>query len=144
MAIETCRTIVYPWQCDAMRHFATQHYMRVFDDATWQLLGYLGYQPRDAGSTRRGWVDVRHEINYRRELLSGDLLVTRSFVARVGTKSITYEHRIHRAQEAKEICATMVGVAVFFDLERRVAIEITEELRRAAEGFGADSANILE
>jgi acyl-CoA thioester hydrolase len=127
-----------------MRHFATQRYMRVFDDATWQLLGYLGYQPRDAGSTRRGWVDVRHEINYRRELLSGDLLVTRSFIARVGTKSITYEHHIHRAQEARKICATMVGVAAYFDLERRVAIEITEELRKAAAGFGADPPNSLE
>jgi acyl-CoA thioester hydrolase len=133
MAVETCRTIVYPWQCDAMQHFATQHYMRVFDDATWHLLGYLGYQPHDAGRTRRGWVDVRHEIEYRRELISGDLLVTRSFVFSVGGKSITYCHQISRAHDPLEICTVMTGVTAFFDLDRRAATGITDDFRSAAE-----------
>jgi acyl-CoA thioesterase FadM len=75
--IETARSVVYPWLCDSMGHLATQHYMRVFDDATYHLLGRLGYSLHDSAKTRRGWADVSHSIKYRRELLAGDLAYDR-------------------------------------------------------------------
>ena len=132
MEYEAARTVVYPWNCDSMGHFATQHYMKVFDDATYHLLGALGYSLRDAGETRRGWADVSHKISYLRELRAGDLLVAYSSVQRVGNKSLTYRTRLVRAEEPQEDCAVLIGVVVHFDLERRCALVLPDAIRAAA------------
>jgi acyl-CoA thioester hydrolase len=132
MEYEAARTVVYPWNCDSMGHFATQHYMKVFDDATYHLLGALGYSLRDAGKTRRGWADVSHKINYLRELRVGDLVVALSSVQRVGNKSLTYRTRLVRAEEPQEDCAVLTGVVVHFDLEQRCALVLPDAIRAAA------------
>jgi len=132
MEYEAARTVVYPWNCDSMGHFATQHYMKVFDDATYHLLGALGYSLRDAGETRRGWADVSHKINYLRELRVGDLVVALSSVQRVGNKSLTYRTRLVRAEEPQEDCAVLTGVVVHFDLEQRCALVLPDAIRAAA------------
>jgi acyl-CoA thioester hydrolase len=133
MEIETCRTVVYPWLCDFNQHLATQNYMAVFDDATAHLLGYLGYVPREIPQTNLGFADVRHEISYKKELLAGDLLLTRSSVVRLGTKSFTYRHRLIRLGDDEQESAVMIGVAVHFDLTRRVALELSGEFRANAQ-----------
>ncbi len=133
MEIETCRTVVYPWLCDFNRHFATQNYMAVFDDATAQLLGYLGCLPRDIPLTNLGFADVKHEISYKKELLAGDLLLTKSSIVRLGRKSVTYQHRLIRLGNGDAECAEMIGVAVHFDLNRRVAIELSDAFRENAQ-----------
>jgi acyl-CoA thioester hydrolase len=132
MEYEAARTVVYPWNCDSMGHFATQHYMKVFDDATYHLLGALGYSLRDAGETRRGWADVSHKINYLKELRAGDLLVALSSVQNVGNKSLTYRTRLVRAEQPQEDCAVLTGVIAHFDLERRCALVLPDAIRAAA------------
>lgn len=133
MEIETCRTVVYPWLCDFNRHLATQNYMAVFDDATVQLLGYLGCLPADIPRTNLGFADVKHEISYKKELLAGDLLLTKSSVVRLGRKSVTYQHRLIRLGNGDAECAEMIGVAVHFDLNRRVAVELSDAFRENAQ-----------
>jgi len=133
MEVETCRRVVYPWLCDFNRHFATQHYMAVFDDATAQLLGHLGCLPKDIPKTNLGFADVKHEISYKKEVLVGDLLLTRSSVVRLGTKSFTYRHRLIRLGESEQECAEMIGVAVHFDLIRRVSLELSDAFRANAQ-----------
>ena len=119
MEIETCRRVVYPWLCDFNWHLATQHYMAIFDDATAQLLGHLGYLPRDIPQRNLGFADVRHEISYKKELLAGDLVLTRSTVVRLGTKSFTYRHCLISLGDGEAENAEMIGVAVHFGLKRR-------------------------
>lgn len=131
--VESARTVVYPWLCDWMGHLATQHYMKIFDDATCHLVGHLGYRLVDASSTRRGWADVSHTIAYRRELVAGDLIVAYSGVERIGTKSLGYFTRLERATEPGETCATLRGVMVHFDLAKRRAVELPDGIRSAAE-----------
>ena len=137
MEIETGRAVVYPWQCDVMGHLATQGYMRFFDDTTYHLLASLGYVLSDAARTQRGWADVSHHIEYRKEIVSGDLLIARSSVVRLGTKSFTYSTRLLRVPDEGTVCAVLTGVAVHFDLQRRVAIELPAEFRAAAARLGA-------
>ena len=132
MEIETCRTVVYPWLCDFNGHLATQNYMAVFDDATAQLFGHLGCLPKDIPRTNLGFADVKHEISYKKELLAGDLLLTKSSVVRLGKKSVTYRHRLIRLGDDAEQCAEMIGVAVHFDLNRRVALELSDAFRENA------------
>jgi len=131
--IESARTVVYPWLCDWMGHLATQHYMKIFDDATCHLLGHLGYRLVDALRTHRGWADVSHAIEYRRELVAGDLVVACSGVKRVGTTSLSYSTRLVRATTPSETCALLNGVMVHFDLTARRAIELPDAIRFAAE-----------
>jgi acyl-CoA thioester hydrolase len=133
--IETARSVVYPWLCDSMGHLATQHYMKVFDDATYHLLGRLGYSLQDSAKTRRGWADVSHSIEYRRELLAGDLVIALSCVQRLGNKSLTYRSRLVCPRKPDEECAVLTGVMVHFDLEHRTAIELPAEIRAAAQAM---------
>jgi acyl-CoA thioester hydrolase len=132
---ETARTVVYPWQCDAMGHLATQNYMRIFDDATYHLLALLGYLLRDAADSHRGWADVSHQVEYKRELLAGDLIVAVSSVVRLGKTSLTYRTRLLRAPRDGMECATLTGVAVHFDLSRRTSIDLPAEFRAKAEAL---------
>jgi len=132
MEYESARTVVYPWNCDSMGHFATQHCMKLFDDATYHLLGALGYSLRDAHTSRRGWADVSHKINYLSEMRAGDLLVAYSSVQRVGNKSLTYRTRLVRAEQPQDDCAILTGVVVHFDLERRCALVLPDAIRAAA------------
>jgi acyl-CoA thioester hydrolase len=132
MEVESARTVVYPWLCDSMGHLATQHYMRIFDDATFHLLARIGYVLRDAPSTQRGWADVSHSIEYRREVRSGDLIVGYSTVLKVGNTSLSYRTRLVRVDAAAEDCALLVGVMVYFDLLHRRALPIQGPIRSAA------------
>ena len=132
MEFESARTVVYPWACDSMGHFATQNYMKVFDDATLHLLGALGYSLRDAEESRRGWADVSHKIDYLAELRAGDLLAAFSSVQRVGNKSLTYRTRIVRTDRLQDDCAVLTGVVVYFDLDHRRALPLPDDIRAAA------------
>jgi acyl-CoA thioesterase FadM len=132
MEYESARTVVYPWACDSMGHLATQNYMKVFDDATYHLLGALGYSLRDVHTTQRGWADVSHKIEYLSELRAGDLLVAYSSVQRVGSKSLTYRTRLVRADRPQDDCTVLTGVVVHFDLERRCALVLPDAIRAAA------------
>jgi acyl-CoA thioester hydrolase len=129
-AVETGRRVVYPWLCDQMGHLATQYYMAFFDDAFYHLLATIGpiHTHTDAGSF--GWADVRHEIDYLGELRSGDLVTLRSWVAEIGTKSLTHVTYMTHTESGKP-CARALSKTVRFDLTRRVAIDIEPSLRQA-------------
>jgi len=118
-----------------MGHFATQNYMRIFDDATYHLLALLGYVLRDAQKSQRGWADVSHQVEYKRELLAGDLIVAVSSIVRVGRTSLTYRTGLLRVPGDGAECATLTGVAVHFDLRIRAAIELPAGIRARAEAL---------
>jgi acyl-CoA thioester hydrolase len=118
-----------------MGHLATQNYMRIFDDATYHLLALLGYVLRDASSSQHGWADVSHQVEYKRELFAGDLIVGVSSIVRIGRTSLTYRTRLLRVAGDGAECATLTGVAVHFDLHRRVAIELPADIRASAEAL---------
>ena len=133
--LETARTVVYPWHCDLMGHLATQNYMRIFDDATYHLLAELGYALRDAQDSQRGWADVSHQVEYKRELLAGDLIVAASALVKIGRTSLTYRTRLLRVPGDAVECARLVGVAVYFDLEKRTTLELPAAIRARAEAL---------
>jgi acyl-CoA thioester hydrolase len=132
---ETARTVVYPWQCDLMGHLATQNYMRIFDDATYHLLARVGCLLSRMQSTGLGWADVSHHIAYRKELLPGDLLVAMSSIVGLGRRSLKYRTRLLRSAGDCAECAVLTGVAVHFDLENRIAIDLPPELRARAQAL---------
>lgn len=128
--IETFRGVVYPWHCDAMGHMNTQFYAGLYDGATLHFLASLCPGPtlRAAG---HGWADVRQLIEYKREAVAGDLLVVRTTLMRLGTKSIEYLHALVNA-ETRELHATSAQVTVLFDLTQRRAVPLTDAIRTRA------------
>lgn len=134
MAMETHRGVVYPWLCDSMGHMNTQFYAAMYDQATFHFLSALAPYATLA-SSGRGWADVRQVVEYKHEARSGALVVIRSTLTRVGTKSVTYIHEM-RNVETDVVHSTSEQVTVLFDLKARKAIEIDEEIRTRARGLG--------
>jgi acyl-CoA thioester hydrolase len=117
--------------CDAMAHMNVRHYMAMFDDASFQLLGRLSGAEKDGTA---GWADVRHEIEYKRETRAGTLVTIRSQLLRVGRSSVTYRHLMTESPEG-EVHAQATFVSVRFDLTARAPLEIDAETRRRAEAL---------
>lgn len=129
-ALETCRGAVYPWHCDAMGHMNTQFYSGFYDSATLHFLSPL-CPSRELKAAGQGWADVRQLIEYKKEAMAGDLVIVRTALVRIGTKSIEYRHDLVNA-ETGELHATSAQVTVLFDLAQRRALPLTEAIRTRA------------
>lgn len=123
--------VVHPLMCDAMGHMNVRHYMAMFDDAAFQLLGRLAGVDKE---TSLGWADVRHEIEYRHETAAGTLVTIRSQVTRIGRTSVTYRHLLTGSLEG-ELHAEATTTSVRFDLGARKAIELDDGVRSRAEAL---------
>lgn len=132
--METCRGVVYPHQCDAMGHLTTKEYLTFFDVAEWHCLAQLGFDTRMIHEKRIGMADARHVLEYKKELLAGDMVYCESDVKHVGSKSITTKHRMFNVS-TNELCATLECVSVQYDLEKRVAIPLLDVVRKNAEAW---------
>jgi len=129
--IETFRGVVHPWLCDAMGHMSVQHQMPLLDDAAYHLLGEFGPVVETIDGRRFGWADVRHEIQYVDELVSGDLLILHSGLLSVGRSSLRHRTSMARRSDGK-VCTIMEGVTVRFDLDARVSVPLTDAQRARA------------
>lgn len=119
---ETYRGVAFPWLCDAMGHLATQHFMAMFDIASYQFLAMVGPPMSDLATQRKGWADVRHEVDYRREVRAGEVLTIRSSLVSVGNTSLRYRHTM--VGEDQGIRAVLEAVTVHFDLTSRAKCKL--------------------
>lgn len=129
------KAIAQPWECDVMGHLTTRFYVAMFDDASYHLLYQaFGWTIGGHESRKFGWADVRHVIEYKAEVSAGDILEIRTRITKIGGKSFTalYE-MINLARD--EVAATLESVCVYFDLEARSAIPLTEEMKQRARQF---------
>ena len=70
------------------------------------------------------------------ELTAGDLIVIDGAVARLGTKSVTFEMRMHHA-DTGTLHASCEQVEVFFDPRARSSTAMPAEVRAVLETFTA-------
>ncbi len=124
--------VAHPWMCDVIGHMTTRHYVAMFDDAAYHLLyAVFGWSGASDPDGKIGWSDARHIIEYKAEVLAGDVLVVRSGLTRVGTKSITIFYEMANL-EKNEIAATLECVCVLIDLDARKSIELSEVMHEMA------------
>jgi acyl-CoA thioester hydrolase len=128
--IETWRGVAYPWLCDSMGHVNVQFYGTLYDGAGWHFLSLLGPYS-ELTPQRMGWADVRQLIEYQREVRAGTLLVVRTKLVRVGTKSVEYRHEMFDSERGT-LHSTSQVVTVLFDLEARRAAPLTDAIRARA------------
>ena len=123
--------VAHPWMCDVMGHLNVRHYAAMFDDASFHLLGRVADPLEDAAGAK-GWADVRCEIDFKAETLSGTLLTIRSHVEKVGTSSMTYVHVMTGTLDGLVHAQARI-VSVRFDLAARQKLALDQIARARAE-----------
>ncbi len=130
--IESYRGAICAWECDFYGHLNVQFYVARLSDAAASLLVALGLGAASPRGGDLGFIAVNQTIDYKAELLAGDLVVMKSGVKTVGKKSITVFHKLLNA-ETGAISMTAQVTGVLMDLETRKAVTIPDEVRTKAE-----------
>tara|TARA_R110002110_G_scaffold205066_7_gene417134 strand:- start:273679 stop:274083 length:405 start_codon:yes stop_codon:yes gene_type:complete len=124
--------VAHPDMCDVMGHMTTRHYVAMFDDASYHFLfKAFGWTGDQAISERIGWADVQHLIEYAEEVAAGDLLEISAKLEKIGRKSITVTYSMFNLSRSM-LAATLQSTSVYFDLDARKAILITDAMRERA------------
>jgi acyl-CoA thioester hydrolase len=116
--VETYRGAVYPWHCDHMGHMNVMWYVGKFDEATWNLFASLGLSPAYLKDNHRAMGAVQQNITYKKELLSGDVIVVRSGLLEMREKVAKFVHEMRHATTG-ELSAICVLTAVHMDSRAR-------------------------
>jgi acyl-CoA thioester hydrolase len=134
--IVTYQGVVYPWQCDHMGHMNVMWYVGKFDEATWQFLASVGLSPARLREEQIGMVAVEQHIEYKRELLAGDLLTIHSSIREVREKAILFVHEMTN-QETQELAARTTLTGVCIDLTTRKARPLPADIRERFSGLSS-------
>jgi len=124
----TYRGTVYPWHCDHMGHMNVMWYVGKFDEATWQLLAAMGLTAARMRLDGIGMAAVEQRIEYKRELLVGDLLTIHSYVQEVREKSVVFVHEMTN-QQTRELAARTTLVGVCMDTATRKGRPLPDDVR---------------
>ena len=130
---ETHRAVVHQWQCDHLGHLNVRYYAHFFDDAGfhfWTGIPRAQDIMKDHGI---GVVVARTTNDFVREARAGELVVVKSGLTKLGTKSLTYTQRMINA-ETGDLLATQEAVEVIFDPKARKAAPMPGALREVLEG----------
>jgi acyl-CoA thioester hydrolase len=130
---ESYRGVAYPWHCDSMGHMNTQFYAAMYDSATFHFLSRLAHY-NELEQRKLGWADVRQLIEYKHEVRSGALIVVRTVLKRIGNNSVECLHEMRNA-ETDMPHSTSENTVVLFDLARRAAVPLDDEIRRRGAAF---------
>jgi acyl-CoA thioester hydrolase len=120
-----------------MGHLTTREYGSFFGPASWKFLADLGYDVDKNLQRRIGMVEAQHLTKFIHELHAGDDVYVTSEVQRLGNKSIATRHQLMRSRD-NMLCAEFEAVSVMFDLDKRCAIPLIDELKA-----GADAARVV-
>lgn len=134
----TCRGVVYPWHCDQMGHMNVMWYTGKFDEATWNLFAELGLTQPYMAAEGRGMAAVDQAIQYRRELVPGDVVTITSRVCEVREKALRFEHEMTRGDGIVAAVSTITGVHL--DTRLRKACAFADSIRERAAALMAPAA----
>ncbi|MGP6086552.1 acyl-CoA thioesterase [Antarctobacter jejuensis] len=137
-AMTTYRAIVDPSHCDFLGHMNVSRYFAACSDAVMALQAELGLTSEDVRSGRQlSFAVVHADSDFRAELRAGDVLRMESEVVEIGTKTMTFRHRLYRCpDETLSFETTFKGVLL--SLETRRAVEVPQDVRTRAEAFMAE------
>ena len=135
--IETFRGVVYPWFCDFMGHMNTQFYCTLFDGASLHFLAQIAKRS-ELDARACGWVDLRQVIEYKHEVRSGELLLIRTQLTKIGNSSLGFVHEM-RDTEREILRATSEHVVALFSMEQRKSTPLDEASRQRARDLTHDA-----
>ena len=112
-----------------MGHMNVMWYVGKFDEATWQLFTSIGLSPRRLRNEGIGLVAVEQRLEYKRELIAGDLLTIRSSVEEVREKALVLLHEMTN-DETQQVAARTTITGVCIDMTTRKARPLPEDIRK--------------
>ena len=115
-----------------MDHMNVQHYVGMFDQASWVLLAWLGLEGQYFAENQRGMAALDQRIAYQRELHAGDTVVVRSAVLEVKPKVLRFVHQMSRL-DTGEMAAQTLLVAAHLDTQARKACPFPEAVMARAQ-----------
>ena len=125
--IETYRGVVNHDQIDNIGHMNVMWYVAKFTDATWHFLSLVGLTQDYYRSSGNRMVAAEQNIKYKKEALSGDLLVIKSKLLEVNEKSLRFVHVMFNAETNEELaCFECTGF--HFDMEKRRSCPFPDEI----------------
>ena len=135
----TYRGTVYPWHCDQMGHMNVMWYVGKFDEATWHLFAALGITPTLLRESNRGMAAVEQNIQYKRELLAGDIVNVHSVLLEINDKSLRFSHTMSKA-DTGEVAAVTVLTGVHLDKAARRACAFPDSVKEKGAAMLATAA----
>ncbi len=130
--LTTLRGLVTQDLCDGFGFMKTKNYMGRLSDSIPNLLAQTISRSRDGADA--GGAALEYRFIYHRPAAEGDLLVVRSGMKSVGTKTYVWCHWIFDA-DTGECFATAEAVAVSLDLVQRKAMDIPPQTRALFESL---------
>ena len=127
----TYKGTVFPWHCDEMGHMNVMWYVGKFDEATRHFFHELGITPAFVRETKRGMAAVEQTIQYKRELLAGDIVSVHSVLLEIKDKSVRFAHEMRKV-DTGEIAATTTLTGVHLDTAARRACTFPDSVRQKA------------
>ena len=131
LSFETARGTVHAWQCDHMGHANLRAYGEFFEQALWHVFHRIGITPSILRGETIRMAGVQQSINYRKELLPGDLVLVKSQLIEFRERSLKMRHEMQHL-ETGEVCATCELTAVCIDAKTRKPREFPPEISSRA------------
>lgn len=135
-AQQTYQGAIYPWHCDHMGHMNVMHYVGKFDEATWTFFSNMGLKGKAMREDKKGVVAVEQNIQYKSELLAGDIITIHSEVVEFGDKSIKFRHEM-RHTETGDLAAVTTLTGLYFDKVARKAISLPDSVKAKLKSLSA-------
>ena len=122
------RYVVGTQDCDALGHMNVARYIAICNLAGSDMLRRIGWPPGEVNAGRRfSFAAVNMQSEFFGEVLEGETLETAVGIDTIGTKSATFDNRIHRASGA--LVFRSLWKSALMDLDTRRAVVVPEDLR---------------
>lgn len=113
-AMTTYFGTIYPGETDHMGHMNVAHYVQKFDAGTWNFFFNLGITPSMMRETTFGLAAVEQVLNYKKELMPGDVIEIRTRILDVSDRKLRFRHEMID-RESGQVAATCELLCVCFD-----------------------------
>lgn len=134
-AMITFRSVVDPADCDFLGHMNVSRYFAACSDGVFAIQSEMGLTASDMRKGRRlSFAVVHANSDFKSELSAGDAICLKTSIAAIGSKSITFKHRLIRSED-DAVAFETVFKCVMLNLATRRAVEIPDEIRRKAEAW---------
>ncbi len=131
-AMISFRSVVDPSDCDFLGHMNVSRYFAACSDGVFAIQSEMGLTANDMRNGRQlSFAVVNAQSDFRAELSAGDALRLETSVAGIGSKSMTFRHRLIRSED-DTIAFETIFKCVLLSLQTRRAVDIPKEVRDLA------------
>lgn len=131
-AMISFRSVVDPTDCDFLGHMNVSKYFAACSDGVFAIQSEMGLTANDMrGGRRLSFAVVHAESDFKAELSAGDAIRLETSITEIGSKSITFRHRLIRSADNAVAFETLFK-CVMLNLETRRSAGIPDDAREKA------------